>query len=120
MLYFVLHSALGARLLESVYETVVNGLEDDTHAKTPSRKELNQVLNCLFCGLASLRANSGIRYSRRRNWPIDRVACLVRCSFSIRAKRTKPSPIGPKPTPGETATSAFSIRSFENSSDPRA
>ena len=57
-------------------------------------------------------------YSRRRNCPIDLVACRVRCSFSIRAKRTNPSPIGPKPIPGDTATSAFSIRSFANSSDP--
>src|SRR5207244_3627732 len=52
-----------------------------------------------------------------RNCLIDFVAWRMRCSFSISAKRTWPSPNGPKPTPGETATSAFSISSFENSSD---
>ena len=31
---------------------------------------------------------------------------VIRCSFSTRAKRTCPSPPGPKPTPGLTATSA--------------
>ena len=41
------HTALGPGLLESVYQTVlayevgcwVNGLEDDPHAKSPSRKD---------------------------------------------------------------------------------
>jgi hypothetical protein len=46
-----------------------------------------------------------------------RVACCVRISFSIRAKRTCPSPPSPKPTPGLVATSASSIKSLENSSE---
>ena len=54
----------------------------------------------------------------RRKWLMDRVACRIRCSFSTKAKRTNPSPIGPNPMPGDTPTSAFSISSFENSSDP--
>src|ERR1022692_1277499 len=47
-----------------------------------------------------------------KNFPIDRVACRMRCSFSTSAKRTYPSPSGPNPIPGETATSAFSISSL--------
>jgi len=42
----------------------------------------------------------------------------MRCSFSMRANRTCPSPPGPKPTPGEVATSASLTRYLENSSDP--
>jgi len=34
------------------------------------------------------------------------------------AMRTKPSPRSPKPVPGDTATSAFSTRSLENSTLP--
>ena len=37
---------------------------------------------------------------------IPRTACPMRCSFSTSAKRTKPSPPGPNPTPGDTATLA--------------
>ena len=47
-----------------------------------------------------------------------RTAWPVRCSFSMRAKRTWPSPPGPKPTPGEVATSASRTKSLENSSEP--
>ena len=47
-----------------------------------------------------------------------RTAWPMRCSFSMRAKRTWPSPPGPNPTPGEVATSASLTRYFENSSDP--
>jgi hypothetical protein len=43
----------------------------------------------------------------------------MRCSFSTSAMRTKPSPYSPKPIPGETAMSAFSTRSLENSTLPR-
>ena len=42
----------------------------------------------------------------------------MRCSFSTSAMRTKPSPRSPKPVPGETATSAFSTSSVENSTLP--
>ncbi len=49
---------------------------------------------------------------------IAAVACRVLCGFSISANLTNPSPIGPNPTPGDTATSASSSSSFENSSDP--
>ena len=44
----------------------------------------------------------------------------MRCSFSIRAKRTWPSPPGPKPVPGETATSQSRTSSSANSTDPMA
>ena len=47
-----------------------------------------------------------------------RAAWRMRCSFSTSAIRTYPSPCSPKPTPGETATSAFSTRSVENSTLP--
>jgi hypothetical protein len=43
----------------------------------------------------------------------------MRCSFSTSAMRTYPSPYSPKPVPGDTATSAFSTRSVENSTLPR-
>jgi hypothetical protein len=46
-----------------------------------------------------------------------RTAWCVRSSFSISAKRTWPSPPSPKPTPGLVATSAFSMRNLENSSE---
>ena len=44
-----------------------------------------------------------------RNCPIARVAWRIRCSFSTSAKRTWPSPSGPNPIPGDTAT----MRLFE-------
>ena len=47
-----------------------------------------------------------------------RMACLVRCSFSISANRTWPSPPGPKPTPGDVATLASCTRNDENSIEP--
>ena len=47
-----------------------------------------------------------------------RTAWPMRCSFSMRAKRTCPSPPGPNPTPGEVATSASLTRNDENSSEP--
>src|ERR1017187_8768925 len=55
-----------------------------------------------------------------RNWPMARVAWRMRCSFSTRAKRTWPSPRGPNPIPGETATAAFSRTSLANSREPAA
>ena len=51
---------------------------------------------------------------------MERVACRMRCSFSTKANRTKPSPMGPKPIPGETATCAFSSSSLANSREPAA
>jgi hypothetical protein len=44
-----------------------------------------------------------------------RIAWLMRCSFSMSANRQKPSPSGPKPTPGEVATWA-SFTSIEQNS----
>src|SRR5262249_18935316 len=49
---------------------------------------------------------------------MPRIACRVRCSFSIKAKRTQRSPYSPKPIPGDTATFASRSRKVENSSDP--
>ena len=48
-----------------------------------------------------------------------RAAWRMRCSFSTSAMRTWSSPCSPKPMPGATATSACSISSLENSSEPR-
>ncbi len=42
----------------------------------------------------------------------------MRCSFSINAKRTWPSPPGPNPTPGEVATFASLTRYDANSTEP--
>ena len=41
----------------------------------------------------------------------------MRCSFSMRAKRTKPSPPGPKPMPGDMATSQSRTSSEQNSTE---
>jgi hypothetical protein len=61
-----------------------------------------------------LTAQPSLVRARRRlriPWP-------MRCSFSIRAKRTWPSPPGPNPIPGEVATLA-SLTSMEaNSTEP--
>src|SRR4029079_13954897 len=54
-----------------------------------------------------------------RNRRMLHAACRMRCSFSTSAMRTNPSPRSPKPVPGDTATSAFSTRSLENSTLPR-
>ena len=43
----------------------------------------------------------------------------MRSSSTTSAIRTKPSPAGPKPIPGETETPASSMRRRENSSEPR-
>ena len=44
----------------------------------------------------------------------------MRFSFSIKANRTKPSPPGPKPTPGESATSHSFTISEQKSTDERS
>ena len=49
---------------------------------------------------------------------MPRTAWLMRCSFSTSAKRTKPSPPGPNPTPGDTATLASCTSSLANSRLP--
>src|SRR5439155_13281518 len=49
---------------------------------------------------------------------IPLIACLVRASFSIIAKRTWPSPNSPKPMPGETDTFALANNRFANSREP--
>ncbi len=53
----------------------------------------------------------------RLSW---RQAWAMRCSFSMRAKRTYPSPWGPKPMPGDTATSQSVTTSLANSMEPRS
>src|SRR5208282_1458917 len=58
--------------------------------------------------------------SRESAWRMPRIAWRVRCSFSISAKRTKPSPSAPKPTPGDTAIFASAIRNLANSIEPIA
>ena len=45
-------------------------------------------------------------------------ACLILCSFSTSPIRTKPSPYSPNAIPGDTATSAFIIKSLANFKDP--
>jgi hypothetical protein len=47
-----------------------------------------------------------------------RTAWPMRCSFSMSANRTNPSPVGPNPTPGEVATLASSTRNDEKASEP--
>ena len=49
---------------------------------------------------------------------MPRTAWSMRCSFSTSAKRTKPSPPGPNPTPGDTATLASRTSSLANSRLP--
>src|SRR5205807_5722256 len=49
---------------------------------------------------------------------IPRMAWPMRCSFSTSAKRTNPSPPGPKPTPGEMATPASGTSILANSRLP--
>src|SRR4029079_11789831 len=55
-------------------------------------------------------------WSRKRR--TLRAAWRIRCSFSTSATRTYPSPYSPKPMPGDTAISAFSTSSLENSMLP--
>jgi len=43
---------------------------------------------------------------------------MILCSFSTSANLIKPSPWFPNPMPGEAATPAFFISSFENSREP--
>ena len=72
------------------------------------------------------RSAGGAAHGNRGGWQaqslsslrMPRVACRIRWTFSTRANRTCPSPCGPNPMPGETATSARSSISFENSRDP--
>ena len=49
---------------------------------------------------------------------MPRTAWPMRCSFSTSAKRTNPSPPGPKPTPGEIATPASGTSILANSRLP--
>ncbi len=60
----------------------------------------------------------GPQASRSRQPRRLRTAWAMRCSFSMRANRTNPSPPGPKPTPGDTATSASRTRWLANSTEP--
>lgn len=66
----------------------------------------------LRCGGASAGQPSLGRPRRRL-----RMACWMRFSFSMRANRTKPSPPGPKPTPGDSATSASRTIIEQNSTE---
>src|SRR5690606_7668987 len=69
------------------------------------------------------RFGGGFHFSRpslRTMSLMPRTAWRVRCSFSIRAKRTYSSPYSPKPMPGETATLASDSTRLENSSEPMA
>ncbi len=70
--------------------------------------------------LRDARALDRPTFTRRflKRLEFDRVACLIRCSFSTSENRTCPSPSGPNPMPGDTATSASAISNFENSSEP--
>ena len=62
------------------------------------------VVRCCLGRHRSSRPASGSSLGEAlRRW---RTACPMRCSFSISAKRTWPSPPGPKPTSGDTATLA--------------
>jgi hypothetical protein len=67
--------------------------------------------------LASMNAHGGLLGPAQAGyWSLVRArrrlrtAWPMRFSFSMRAKRTCPSPPGPKPTPGEEATSASETR----------
>src|SRR6266540_3861106 len=64
-------------------------------------------------GAARLSQPSLVRARRRLRTP-----CWMRCSFSINANRTWPSPPGPKPIPGEVATLASLTRKDANSTEP--
>ena len=65
-----------------------------------------------------LRRDCGVQPSLVRARLMPRTAWLMRCSFSTSAKRTKPSPPGPNPTPGDTATFASRTSSLANSRLP--
>src|SRR5450631_485451 len=58
------------------------------------------------------------RPSSRNICLTPRIACRVRDSFSIIAKRTCPSPNSPKPMPGDTDTLALAMSFLVNSSEP--
>ncbi len=59
-----------------------------------------------------------VQPSLTRALRMPRSAWPMRCSFSTRAKRTKPSPPGPNPTPGATATFASCTSILANSRLP--
>jgi hypothetical protein len=67
---------------------------------------------CARLGLAHHDASNSVDHRvatmscRDRSLRIDRVDCMIRCSFSTRAKRTCSSPPSPNPTPGLTVTPA--------------
>jgi hypothetical protein len=68
-------------------------------------------------GMARL-SSAASRPSSRNMRLMLRRACRVRCSFSIRPKRTWPSPYSPKPIPGDTATLASRSSFLLNSREP--
>src|SRR4029079_16435973 len=84
-------------------ETHFEGGSHDASARKIYRRVARGTTLCNFSGADS----------RKRR--MLRAACRMRCSFSTSAMRTKPSPRSPKPVPGDTATSAFSTSSLENS-----
>src|SRR5690606_28479244 len=97
----------------------------DAQQAHPDRTEFFQVplhiTARMRAGFPAPQAARGFtRPSRRKVSRMPRTAWRIRCSFSIRAKRTWVSPYSPKPMPGETATLASSSSFLANSSEPMA
>ena len=83
-----------------------------------------------FCAIASINSNYGsplpsadrepvrqIQPSLGRPFLRLRIPWAMRRSFSINANRAKPSPPGPKPTPGDSATSHSRTTCEQNSTE---
>ena len=83
---------------------------------TPSRVATGDVARP--CNSRAPDRTAGGQPSLVRARLMPRTAWPMRCSFSTRAKRTKPSPPGPKPTPGDTATFASRTSNLANSRLP--
>src|SRR6202012_5924253 len=102
--------------IEQLYHRRANGAEAgktqfQRRDHGPSESATRPIQRRLARGTTLCNFSGPVSRKRRKL----RAAWRIRCSFSTSAIRTEPSPCSPKPMPGETATSAFSINRVENS-----
>src|SRR5215813_3003033 len=104
---------------ELTSDSLIIVLQELDHAgpdgSQPDQPELHLSHSHAYPTLAFLIWGTAISPNALR---MPRTAWRVRCSFSMRAKRTNPSPYGPNPTPGDTETLASVRRNFANSIAP--
>ena len=109
-----------ALLAHAIHGVVAELTRHDAHRRATCPSTRSPTSASPSASKASAADAAGPRSARAqpslvRPLRIWRMACWMRFSFSTSAKRTKPSPPGPKPLPGESATFASWMHIVVNS-----